>query len=165
MSLHSTFKNHQACSTAKRAEISLDHQNDCTFWGVISMIRNMAAKVKHSKANSQIQLICCLSNISQTNFRGSRGISIKRKGKTGKILHVNAKFCNEHLSLFYFLDIFFFFLRISWAVDKRIWETTNHWCLALQLNEVLYFIELTYIQPNKVIPVYPNRLTTMSTLH
>ncbi len=72
------------------------------------MIRNMAAKVKHSKAIGQIQLICCLSNISQTNFRGSRGISIKRKGKTGKILHVNAKFCNEDLSLFYFLDIFFF---------------------------------------------------------
>ncbi len=44
-------------------------------------------------------MICCFSDLSQTHFRGLRGIIIKIKGKTNKKVYENVKFVDK-MSIF-----------------------------------------------------------------
>ncbi len=73
--------------------------------------------------------MCCFPDLSQTCFRGSRGIIIKIKGKTSIKLHKNAK-CFEKLSIsknYFWFPVFFQLFFNDQCTGGSIWETTNHW--------------------------------------
>ncbi len=71
----------------------------CLYWCILL----------HEKYLGQTLLVCCFSYLSQTHFRGSRGIILKIKSKTGQKLCENGKICRK---IVYFWKYYILFPRL-----------------------------------------------------
>ncbi len=91
--------------------------------------------------------MCCFSDLSQTCFRGSRGIKIKIKGKTGKQLDENAKVL-ETMSILKKLFFRTFSLNDQCTVgsEKRqinwVWHNGNNCPNRTYNRYIILYVEL-----------------------